>query len=234
MLSITDFDTKVPEISAIEKSQFIVPKTLFLNRKNKYAKLHKLQSNRTITIRKPNSHKYEFDFEISLDDTGLTEMFLYQKNFTTIPKDIVLLWVCSVKRIKSSTSHKITVSEIDWHFSIVETKEELTSKHKGIISRLKKQDLLIAAGEIYKTDSEIRWNNITGALKRNMQFNEQIIGGSYANLVLTPIMQKCTEQNIIFDKDILKKYAPDITYDYCNMLMKNEILVCSKEKVCNC
>jgi hypothetical protein len=231
MISVGDSDLNLSE----EKlTQCIIPKTLLLTRKNKHKELKDAQKYRTIIIRKPESHKYKFEFTLSTEDTALTQMYLYQKNFSILPKNTVLLWVCSINVEKSKTPNIINYADLDWHFSVVETAEELNGKHKGIISKLKKNDLLLSAGEIYCTDTIIHWNNTTGCLKKSMLINEERIGKSFKDHVLTPIFASYGN-NFVFKAEIVKEYAPKITYEYCNMLYKKNILTdCEKEKICGC
>jgi hypothetical protein len=232
MISVADQDTEISHSENLP--QCIVKKTLLLNRKGKYKELRDSQRYRNIIIRKPGSHKYKFEFELSVEDTALTEMYLYQKNFSQLPRNTVFLWVCSVRKKKSKYASIINCDDLDWHFAVVETDKELNCKHKGIISKLKKSDLLLSAGEMYCTDTHIEWNNMTGALKKNMDLNEKNLGESFIEHVLTPIFNRFPEK-FSYKADIIKIYAPKITYDYCNKLYKNDILTYSnKEKICSC
>jgi hypothetical protein len=231
MISVGESDLNLSEENL---TQCIIPKTLLLTRKNKHKELKDAQKYRTIVIRKPGSHKYKFEFTLSTEDTALTKMYLYQKNFTTLPKNTVLLWVCSIDVQKYKTPTIINFGDLDWHFSVVETDQELNGKHKGIISKLKKYDLLLSAGEMYYTDTNIYWNNTTGCLKKSMLINEERIGKSFKDHVLIPIFASYGN-SFVFKAEILKEYAPKITYEYCNLLYKKNILTDStKEKICGC
>jgi hypothetical protein len=232
MISVTEYDNKVSDKENL--IQCIIPKTLLLTKKNKYTELRDPQRYRTVIIRKPGGHKYKFEFELSLEDTALTQMFLYQKNFTSLPKNTVLLWVCSIRKQKSKKPEIFKISDLDWHFSVVETNQELNCKHKGIISKLQKNDLLLSAGEFYITADQILWNNVSGCLKKSMLLNESLIERSFIEAILNPIFLTFPEK-FEYKNDLLKTYAPVVTYEYCNKLHKKNILSNSdKEKICGC
>lgn len=232
MFSVADYKVEVSKGENL--TQCIVPKTLLLTRKNKYKELRDSQKYRTIIIKRPQGHKYKFEFELSTEDTALTTMYLYQKNFDSLPKNTVFLWVCSIKIPKHSTPQIFKISDIDWHFSVVETDQELNCKHKGIISKLEKNDYLISAGEMYLTDTNVQWNSVSGCLKKSMFINQRRLKKSFIDAVLTPIFNTFSLK-FEHNATIIGTYAPKITYEYCNSLYKKNILSnSSKEKICGC
>lgn len=177
---------------------------LLLNRKHLYTNLRDSQRFKSVEVRRnpPHGHRYRFDFELALPDTARTKMYLYQRDLSQVPRNKVLLWVCSLRCQHADRPRTGSLSKLRWHFSEVETRDELLSKHKGIIACLHDDDLLVAAGEIILLDDssndetassdesddvdeekkcqtagkgcKVVWNNMTGALKRLMFRNEHI------------------------------------------------------------
>src|SRR5207253_2407381 len=125
------------------------------------------------------------------------------KDFSTLPKNKTLLWICSVKRRKSKHLQTAKISDLDWHCIEVDAVEEFT-KHKGLVQHLSKDDLLISAGEFYLTDNVIQYNHQTGMLKKCMFINEEIMGSDFLRNILVPIFETFKNFKFVYNKNILK------------------------------
>src|SRR5438132_13203555 len=98
MLQFTDYNVKA---SSQHFQDLLTPNVLQFTRKGKFRTLSDYQKYKTIKVKKHDGHKYQFKFELSLEETAMTQKYLYLKDFSTLPKNKTLLWICSVKRRKS-------------------------------------------------------------------------------------------------------------------------------------
>lgn len=231
MLQFTDYNVKA---SPKQIPDLITPKILQFPRKTKFRTLSDYQRYKTLKIKKPDGHKYQFKFELSIEDTAMSQKYLYLKNFDTLPKNKTLLWICSVNRPKSRHLQTAKISDLDWHCIEVDAVEEFT-KHKGLVQCLSKNDILISAGEFYITGNEIQYNHQTGMLKKCMSINEEIMGTGFLETVLVPIFNTFKNFKFTYNKNILKDHTPPADYNFCNYLHKKKLIYkSSKHKICKC
>lgn len=232
MIQFTDYDVDA-KISH-QPPDLLTPHILQFPRKNRFKKLADYQKYKSIKVKKNDGHKYQFDFELSTEDTAITKNYLYQKSFTQLPKNKTLLWICSVRRPKSKNVNTASISDLDWHFIEVDVVEEFT-KHKGLVQNLNHDDILISAGEFYITDDSIQFNHQTGMLKKCMFINEEIMGSKFLETLLIPIFNSFKEYKFVYNKEILKQYTPKADYNFCNTLYKKNLVDrVSKQKICKC
>ena len=197
-------------------------------RKSRYTKLSKNQKKKRVVIQKPNSDIiYEYEFKLGLDHVSKSHMYLYEKNLNNIPKGYPLLWVCSVKKSRRDIEY-FNLKDLDWHFSVVESKLEMTSKHKGIISHLTPDDGIIFAGEMYIHAVDILWNDTTGTVKSLLHYNSEQLGYD-CRRVLENILTQFGSCKYV--DDLVERFATDINYKYVNDIYEKGQFVTATRRI---
>ena len=204
------------EYSKINKDKLLSSKILEFTYNNLYTELDDKQKNKEIIINHNDGNRYLYHFNLKLEDTSISELFLYLKSFETLPVKSCLLWICTYKT-KHIPINIINIKDIDWHFILVDNDLEI-SKHKGLISKLQKEDIIISGGEMY-IDNFIYWNDKTGTLYKNMLRNNKILEDNFLSKILIPIFN--TFNNTKYRKRIIKDFCSKTTYEYCEKILKD-------------
>ncbi len=179
------------------------------SRKENHNLLRDYQRFRTVLVDDNRGKQYRYYFELDMEHMRLTRLYLYRKNFKKLPLETALLWVCSVRK-PHDDMERFYIDDIRWHFSVVETKIELNSKHKGIIDELSPNDALLCAGEMYIGNTTILWNERTGALRKLIKTNSKALKAPFRHY-MQHILQNYEERpthDFKYEWNIIKNFAP--------------------------
>jgi hypothetical protein len=252
MFAYTKYDMKNDSIYRTDENYKYSDVILELTNKFEHEELHYDQQHRNIKLTDPRTNiTYNYKFNLTTSDTGLADTLMYQKDFSNIENNKVYLFVCTIHTCKHNMikKHPIKIYEanfkdIDWHFLYAHNHADIISKHKGLIEKIKEKDLILAAGEVYKTDDKLIYNLQTGSIKdsllknsENIKYHEEKEYAENPNCymfykrIFKPLIEKI-DKTAVIDDYIRRTYGEVTTYEYMeNLLKQYPQIKCIKTKI---
>lgn len=206
---------------------------LHLNTRASHNKLLNYQRYPKFKVYNHRGVQWQYRFDLKLSDTNIGECVLNCTSFDDIKADTIYLYVVSVRvhtdnllLDKPLQIHSIDMSDVHTHILAAPHNVDFITKHKGIISQLPADELLLCAGEVLrKSDGTLIYNLQSGALRNNMFKNNEnlhynahaVIPGkrnadTFHDVVALPVLQGLFKGKLVLDNHLRTNYGTALTH----------------------